>query len=141
MNKIEKGILLIAEPFLKDIHFQRSVVLLCQHEEAGTFGISINMLLNNDISTYIEEFEGHNIPVYDGGPVNRNHIHFLHQYPDLIPGGEHIIDGIFWGGNYEIATTLIKNGSIQDVAEASDNYNLAALKETVTKYYMIYWEK
>jgi len=42
------------------------------------------------------------------------------------------------GGGIRI---LRKNGKIQDVAEASDNYNLAALKETVTKYYMIYWEK
>jgi len=42
------------------------------------------------------------------------------------------------GGGIRI---LRKNGNIQDVAEASDNYNLAALKETVTKYYMIYWEK
>lgn len=42
------------------------------------------------------------------------------------------------GGGIRI---LRKNGKIQDVAEASDNYNLAALKETVTKFYMIYWEK
>ena len=42
------------------------------------------------------------------------------------------------GGGIRI---LRKDGRIQDVAEASDNYNLAALKETVTKYYMIYWEK
>lgn len=42
------------------------------------------------------------------------------------------------GGGIRI---LRKDGRIQDVAEASDNYNLAALKETVTKYYMIYWDK
>ncbi len=42
------------------------------------------------------------------------------------------------GGGIRI---LRKDGRIQDVAEASDNYNLAALKETVTKYFMIYWEK
>ena len=41
------------------------------------------------------------------------------------------------GGGLRI---LRKNGIVQDVAEASDNYNLSALKETVTKYYMIYWE-
>jgi len=35
---------------------------------------------------------------------------------------------------------LRKNGSVQDVTEASDNYNLAALKETVTKYYLTYWK-
>ena len=42
------------------------------------------------------------------------------------------------GGGIRI---LRKDGSIQDVAEASDNYNLSALKETVTKYYLIYWEQ
>jgi uncharacterized protein len=34
---------------------------------------------------------------------------------------------------------LRKDGRIQDVAEASDNYNLAALKETVKKYFVTYW--
>jgi hypothetical protein len=27
-----------------------------------------------------------------------------------------------------------------DVAAASDNYNLDSLKDTVTKYYITYWE-
>ena len=34
-----------------------------------------------------------------------------------------------------------KDGSLVDVAEASDNYNLASLKDTVTKYYITYWER
>lgn len=34
---------------------------------------------------------------------------------------------------------LAKNGSVVDVAERSDNYNLAVLKETVKKYYLIHW--
>jgi len=33
-----------------------------------------------------------------------------------------------------------KDGSIVDVAAASDNYNLDSLKDTVTKYYITYWE-
>ncbi len=40
------------------------------------------------------------------------------------------------GGGIRI---LKKDGSVVDVAEASDNYNLDALKETVTKYYLIHW--
>jgi HD superfamily phosphohydrolase len=34
---------------------------------------------------------------------------------------------------------LGKDGVLRDVAEASDNYNLSSLKETVTKYYLTYW--
>jgi HD superfamily phosphohydrolase len=40
------------------------------------------------------------------------------------------------GGGIRI---LSKKGGVRDVAESSDNYNLAALKETVKKYYLIHW--
>lgn len=113
MKNIAKGTLLIAEPFLKDIHFQRTVVLLCEHQQTGTFGILINKILNEDISYLIEELEGLGIPLYDGGPVNRNQIHFLHQYPNLIPGGQHVTDGIYWGGDFDIAASFIKKGMIK----------------------------
>ncbi len=41
------------------------------------------------------------------------------------------------GGGIRI---LKKDGSVVDVAAASDNYNLDSLKDTVTKYYITYWE-
>jgi putative transcriptional regulator len=39
-------------------------------------------------------------------------IHFLHQYPDLIPESVKVSDGIFWGGNFETVTALLKSKSI-----------------------------
>ena len=39
-------------------------------------------------------------------------IHFVHQYPDLIPEAFEISDGIYWGGNFETVTALIKNKSL-----------------------------
>lgn len=42
------------------------------------------------------------------------------------------------GGGIRI---MKKDGSLVDVAEASDNYNLASLKDTVTKHYITYWEQ
>lgn len=41
-----------------------------------------------------------------------NTIHFLHQYPDLIPESCKISNDIYWGGNFETVTALIKNNSI-----------------------------
>ena len=43
-NNIEprKGDLLISEPFLPDRNFNRSVVLLCEHNQLGSFGFVLN---------------------------------------------------------------------------------------------------
>ena len=54
----DKGILLIAEPFLKDSAFARSVVLICKHNaEEGTFGFSIHRKLHTTLDTIIEDME------------------------------------------------------------------------------------
>src|SRR5690606_32498075 len=39
-------------------------------------------------------------------------IHFLHQYPDLIPGGFEVSPGIYWGGDFETAVQLLKDNEI-----------------------------
>ncbi len=112
MNKIKKGALLIAEPFLKDPDFQRSVVLICEHQREGTFGITINKPIDIANATLGEGLDAYKNPIFNGGPVNREHIHFLHVFPNLIPGGELINDTIYWGGDFEIATQLIQKQEI-----------------------------
>ena len=37
-----RGTLLIANPFLKDPNFIRSVIFLCEHKEEGSFGFVLN---------------------------------------------------------------------------------------------------
>ena len=106
------GILLIADPFLKDPNFLRTVVLLCEHRQQGSFGFVLNKQIEQTLDELITSFEGHSLPVYYGGPVQMNTIHFLHQYPDLIPESVKISNDIYWGGNFETVTALIKNKSI-----------------------------
>ncbi|MBU3744386.1 MAG: YqgE/AlgH family protein, partial [Sediminibacterium sp.] len=36
------GSLLISDPFLQDPNFSRSVVLICEHESTGSFGLVLN---------------------------------------------------------------------------------------------------
>ncbi len=38
MESPAPGILLIADPFLKDPNFMRTVVFLCEHQDEGSFG-------------------------------------------------------------------------------------------------------
>ena len=103
------GILLIADPFLKDPNFLRTVVFLCEHKEEGSFGFVLNRQYENTLDELIPELEGHKIPVFYGGPVQIDTIHFLHQYPVEIPGGQEVLKGMFWGGDFDAVINFIKN--------------------------------
>jgi hypothetical protein len=55
----EKGHILISEPFLQDAYFQRSVVLLVEHDKKGSMGFVLNkkleMNLNKELWSIIYE--------------------------------------------------------------------------------------
>jgi putative transcriptional regulator len=106
------GILLIADPFLKDPNFLRTVVFLCEHQQQGSFGFVLNKQIEQTLDELVMDLEGCRLPVYYGGPVQMNTIHFLHQYPDLIPESVKVSNDIYWGGNFETVSALIKNQSI-----------------------------
>ena len=112
MVKPGGGILLIADPFLKDPNFMRTVVFLTEHREEGTVGFVINRQYENTLDELIPENDGHKLPVYYGGPVQQNTIHFLHRYPDEIPGGVEVMKGIYWGGDFDCVVDLINSGKL-----------------------------
>lgn len=114
MNEtLAAGTLLIADPFLKDPNFMRTVVFLCDHQAEGAIGFVINRRYEKNIGELVTELEMCNFPVYYGGPVQRDTLHFLHQCPDLIEGGVEITNGIYWGGNFEQVAALIKKGELE----------------------------
>ena len=102
------GTLLIADPFLKDPNFLRTVVFLCEHRDEGSFGFVINRQYENTLDELIPELEQHKIPVYYGGPVQQDTIHFLHQYQDEVPCGIEVVKGVWWGGDFEKLVELIE---------------------------------
>src|SRR5690606_27551040 len=95
------GILLISDPFLKDPNFLRSVVFLCEHKDEGSFGFVLNRPYLNTLDELIPELTGYALQVYYGGPVQKDTIHFLHQYPTEFPGAIEVSKGIYWGGEFD----------------------------------------
>ena len=108
----QQGILLIADPFLKDSNFMRSVILMCRHNEEGSFGFVLNKLYDQTLGDLITEMEGFDIPVYTGGPVQMDTVHYIHQYPDLLPDSQLVSGNIYWGGDFERLKNLIKNEEV-----------------------------
>lgn len=108
----EKGDLLISEPFLPDPNFQRTVVLICEHGEDGSFGFVLNkpsLLKGSDVLDEVAYFDD---ALYLGGPVQQDTLHFIHRQIPGLEGGAAIADGLQWGGNFEQLLLLMEAGKL-----------------------------
>ncbi|MGD1945465.1 MAG: YqgE/AlgH family protein [Croceivirga sp.] len=113
-TKAKKGKLLIAEPALTgDVSFNRSVVLLAEHNDEGAVGFILNKPLEYDISDLVSEIK---VPlkVFNGGPVEQDNLYFIHKVPHLIEESIEISDGIYWGGDFEKIIELVNNSIITE---------------------------
>jgi len=108
----QKGDFLISEPFLPDPNFDRTVVLLCEHNEEGSVGFVLNKPSILKFDEAVEDVHDFDAPLYVGGPVQQDTLHFIHRAENLLEGSMPIKDGIYWGGNYEQLIALINSGSI-----------------------------
>lgn len=111
-HQIKAGTLLVAEPFMLDPNFKRSVVILTAHEEDGSLGFIINRELDVYIDELISDFPDFRTKVYFGGPVQTDTIHYLHNLGDLIEDSQPVCRGVWWGGNFENLKFLIANGLV-----------------------------
>lgn len=107
-----QGNLLVADPFLKDPNFLRSVVYMCAHNEDGSFGFVLNQLLDLTLDELIEELPGCLIPVFQGGPVQPETLHYIHRRPEKIPHSTFISNGIYHGGDFEVIKSLLSGNQI-----------------------------
>ena len=111
--KITRGKILLAEPFMIDSNFKRTVVLMCEHEDDGSLGFILNRSLDMKINNLIPDFPEIDATVYYGGPVQTDTIHYVHNAGELLEGSQKITKGIYWGGDFEQLKVLIDQGLIK----------------------------
>lgn len=110
--KPTKGVLLVAEPsIIGDVSFNRSVVLLAEHNDTGSVGFILNKPLEYSLSDFIPEVTSE-LTVYNGGPVEQDNLYFIHRIPDLIPDSVEISNGIYWGGDFNAILDLLQEGEL-----------------------------
>jgi putative transcriptional regulator len=114
LKKIEKGLLLISDPsIIGDSTFNRSVILLTEHNGSGSVGFVLNKPTPHTLHELIDDIHA-DFVVYDGGPVEQDNLYFIHTLPQLITNSIEIADGIYWGGDFELTKNLINEGQILD---------------------------
>jgi len=111
--KPKAGMILISEPFSQDMYFKRSVVFLTQHSDEGSAGFILNNPFVLRIEEIIPELKNFNVEVSIGGPVSSDSLFYVHKLGDAIPNSIHIINDLYWGGNFEILKVMIQSGMVE----------------------------
>ena len=108
-NKPTVGSVLISDPFLDEDYFRRSVILICDHNDEGTFGFVLNNYLDIDLHEVDNEFPDIQARISVGGPVETQSLFFIHTFGKEIEGAVAINDTIYFGGDYEQVQLLLKD--------------------------------
>jgi putative transcriptional regulator len=117
-EKFLKGHLLLDSGQLRGSFFQRTVVLICQHDAEGAFGLVLNRASGNNVGEMIvadlpDALKSN--PLYLGGPVQPSALSFLHTdsfmadanvIPNLSLG--HSLDSLIELGESFSATRKVK---------------------------------
>jgi len=104
-----KGSLLIANPVLPDPNFSRTVILLCNHNDQGSFGLVINrstQLKAPDLFSSIDILKSYNAKIYIGGPVSQSMVFYLYRSAKDVIDLDKICSGVYLGSNLETLESL-----------------------------------
>lgn len=107
------GQLLIAHPMLNDGFFNRSVVYLTTHSEEGAVGFSLNLKTQFYLRDVRPQVKNGNFPIYEGGPVAKNQLFFLHTLGQEISDSMPVSHNISVGGDFNELLHLIEHGKVK----------------------------
>lgn len=106
------GKILISEPFLADPYFKRTVVILCEHNEQGSFGFVLNKYVAVTIQELLESFPSFPTKIGIGGPVQGSNLYYIHTHGDKISNSIKIKDDLYMGGEFDDMIALVKSGEL-----------------------------
>ena len=104
-----KGSLLIANPVLPDPNFSRTVILLCNHNDQGSFGLVINrstQLKAPDLFSDIDILRSYNAKIYMGGPVSQSMVFYLYRSAKDVIDLDKICSDVYLGSNLDTLESL-----------------------------------
>ena len=112
MQKIKNGSFLIAHPTMLDDTFFKSIILITHHNFEETVGLVINNPSKIQLHDIIDDLPESDFPVYLGGPVAKNSIHYIHDLGEKIPNSIQIFEDLFFGGDFDVVKKMIWNDKI-----------------------------
>lgn len=112
--KLKPGIFLNSSTTLNDTVFEDVQVYIAELNNKGALGFVINKTFTRKLNELEEFKDAADTAIYNGGPVDNEHLFFIHRRPDLIGEGKIIDNGCFFGGNFKQAIAAINSNAISD---------------------------
>lgn len=103
-SQIQKGTFLISSPDIDLGIFYRSVVLVCEHNANGSFGLVVNKSLDLDLPEEIiniHNLANPHVGIRAGGPVQTNQMMLLHTSDQIPHQTLQICEGVYLGGDLQ----------------------------------------
>lgn len=110
---VTAGSLLIAEPFLTETWFERSVITVIDHSyDEGTSGVVLNAPIESTLDEVLDGVDPDtHIHVFCGGPLSQDRLFFVHTLGDaIIPDAREYSPGLWIGGDFNAAIGYINAG-------------------------------
>jgi putative transcriptional regulator len=108
-----QGRLLIAHPLLNDGFFNRSVVYVTNHSHEGAVGFSLNFETQFLLRDVRPQIKNGNFPIYEGGPVAKDQLFFLHTLGHDIADSYHVKNNVYLGGDFNELLYMIEHNTIK----------------------------
>jgi putative transcriptional regulator len=116
-SQIQKGTFLIATPDIDSGIFFRGVILVCEHNPNGSFGLLINKNLDLELPEEIinvHNMANPNVGIRAGGPVQTNQMMLLHTSEKIDDQTLKVCDGVHLGGDLQFLQEVLtdENGPL-----------------------------
>lgn len=117
-SKIEKGTFLIATPDIDSGFFFRGIILICEHNANGSFGLLINKSLDLELPEEVlnmSQLANHRMGIRAGGPVQTNQMMLLHNSNSLPHQTLKICEGVYLGGDLQFLKDSLSDENGPDI--------------------------
>jgi putative transcriptional regulator len=108
-----EGSILIAHPLLQDGFFNRSVIYLTNHNTVESLGFVLNFKTPYKLRDVKPEIKHGNFPIYEGGPVAKDQLFYIHKLGHNLTDSVKIKDDIYFGGDFNELMHMIEHGKVK----------------------------
>ncbi|MBZ4189725.1 YqgE/AlgH family protein [Niabella beijingensis] len=107
MTLLSPGMLLVSTAIMDDPYFKQTVVLITEYNDSGAMGFVLNRRFPRVFNELVEFRSYPPLPLYEGGPVDQEHLFFIHRCPDQISGGTVVSGTLSAGGDFKQALSYM----------------------------------
>ena len=106
------GVLLVAEPFLREDYFNHAVITLIEYDkDKSSMGLVLNKPTGYTLGEAIEGIDDNiDTPIYCGGPVSCDRMFYIHSLGNEFPHSRKLSDDLYIGGDFESVKSYVNMG-------------------------------